>query len=76
MKVRDMKPGDIFECAYGHEDNIITGVFESAEPDGGWTKIQFRFMGGKSKTMYDSRDYENAELEVIGHVQSQEGGED
>ena len=64
VKVKDMKPGDIFKCAYGHEENIIEAVFEKAEPDGDrWTKICFH----RHEKMYDSSNYEDAWLEVIGH---------
>lgn len=64
MRVKDMKPGDIFRCAYGHPDNIITGVFDKARPFGRCTKIYFN----GNETMYDTANYDKAELEVIGHA--------
>lgn len=67
VKVKDMKPGDIFRCAYGDYDNIVEGVFEKAEPyEHGWTKIYVRF-DNRPTTMYDDDCYEKAELEVLGH---------
>ena len=63
VKVKDMKPGDIFRCAYGHPDNIMEAVFEKADQtDGGFTRIHYH----KTETMYDNDGLDKAELEVIG----------